>query len=98
MLRYIELDGKVPKHDFKTFSIDHKNYDDAGVILNKDIIVVDFDDYTNVGEVIYNEYPTLKVNTRQGFHLWYKKPKAENIKTPFRNYTDRLTICGAKLD
>ena len=98
MLRFIELDGKVPKHDFKTFSTDHKNYDDAGVILNKDIIVVDFDDYTNVGEVIYNEHPTLKVHTNRGFHLWYKKPKAENIKTPFRNYTDKLTISGAKVD
>ncbi|NMA74436.1 MAG: DNA primase [Bacteroidales bacterium] len=105
MLRYIELDGKVPKHDFKTFSTDHKNYDDAGVILTKDIIVVDFDDdpdkglyYSKIGELIYNDYPTLKVHTRRGFHLWYKKPNVDHIKTPFRNYTDKLTVSGAKVD
>lgn len=98
MLRFIELDGKVPKHDFKTFSTDHKNYDDAGVILNKDIIVVDFDDYTNIGNLIYSSYPTLKVHTTRGFHLWYRKPTTENIKTPFRNYTDKLTVSGAKVD
>lgn len=97
-LKYIELDGKVPKHDFRTFSTDHKNYDDAGVILNKDIIVVDFDDYTNIGGLIYSSHPTLKVHTTRGFHLWYKKPTAENIKTPFRNYTNKLTISGAKVD
>ena len=98
MLRFIELDGKVPKHDFKTFSTDHKNYDDAGVILNKNIIVVDFDDYTDIGGLIYSSHPTLKVHTTRGFHLWYKKPTAENIRTPFRNYTDKLTVSGAKVD
>ncbi|GGN59405.1 MULTISPECIES: phage/plasmid primase, P4 family [Oceanobacillus] len=98
MLRFIELDGKVPKHDFKTFSTDHKNYDDAGVILNKDIIVVDFDDYTDIGGLIYSSHPTLKVHTTRGFHLWYKRPTAENIRTPFRNYTDKLTVSGAKVD
>lgn len=105
MLRYIELDGKVPKHGFETFSTDHKNYDDAGVILNKDIIVVDFDDdpekglyYSKIGELIYNDYPTLKVNTKRGFHLWYKKPNVDHIKTPFRNYTKKLTVSGAKVD
>lgn len=105
MLRYIELDGKVPKHDFRTFSTDHKNYDDAGVILNKDLIVVDFDDdpdkglyYSKIGELIYNQHPTLKVHTTRGFHLWYRKPNVDNIRTPFRNYTDKLTVSGAKVD
>lgn len=105
MLRFIELDGKVPKHDFRTFSTDHKNYDDAGVILTKDIIVVDFDDdpekglfYSRIGDLIFNEYPTLKVYTKRGFHLWYKKPNVDNIKTPFRNYTNKLTVAGVKVD
>lgn len=104
-LKFIELDGKVPKHDFNTFSTDHKNYDDAGVILNKDIIVVDFDDdlskgldYTSAAGHIFNEHPTLKVHTTRGYHLWYRKPKMDNIKTPFRNYTDKLTISGVKVD
>jgi len=97
-LKYIELDGKTPKHDFKTFSTDHKNYDDAGILLNKKIVVVDFDDYINVGEIIYSEFPTLRVNTKRGFHLYYKKPKTENMKTPIRNYTNKLTVSGVKVD
>ncbi len=97
-LKYIELDGKEPKHKLNTFSTDHKNYDDAAVLLNNKIVVVDFDDYTDVGEIIYNEYPTLKVNTNRGFHLWYKKPKTDSISTPIRNYTDKLTVSGVKVD
>lgn len=97
-LKYIELDGKEPRHDFNTFSTDHKNYDDAGILLNNKIVVVDFDDYVDVGERIYNEHPTLRVNTSRGFHLYYKKPKAESMKTPIRNYTKKLTVCGVKVD
>src|SRR5699024_10533777 len=95
---YIELNGKEPKHKLNTFSTDHKNYDDAAILLNNKIVVVDFDDYTDVGELIYNESPTLRVNTNRGFHLWYKKPKTDNINTPIRNYTNKLTVSGAKVD
>ena len=105
MLKYIELDGKAPRHSFDTFSTDHKNYNDAGVILNKDIIVVDFDDdpgqslfYTKIGNIIFDQYPTLRVHTKRGFHLWYKRPNVDNIRTPFRNYTNKLTVSGAKAD
>lgn len=97
-LKYIELNGKEPKYKLNTFSTDHKNYDDAAVLLNNKIVVVDFDDYTDVGELIYNSFPTLKVYTSRGFHLWYKKPKTENMKTPIRNYTNKLTIAGVKVD
>lgn len=98
MLRYIELDGKIPKHDFKTFSTDHKNYDDAGVILNNKIVVIDFDDYNDVGNLIYGLAPTLKVYTDRGFHLYYKRPKTDSIKTPIRNYTNKLVVAGVKVD
>ena len=97
-LKYIELDGKEPKHKLSTFSTDHKNYDDAAILLTNKIVVVDFDDYTDVGELIYNESPTLRVNTKRGFHLWYKKPKTDSINTPIRNYTNKLTVAGAKVD
>lgn len=98
MLKYIELDGKEPKHDFNTFSTDHKNYDDAGVLLNSSVVVVDFDDYIDVGELVYNKFPTLRVNTKRGFHLYYKRPKTEQMKTPIRNYTNKLTVGGVKVD
>ena len=97
-LKYIELNGKEPKHKLNTFSTDHKNYDDAAVLLNNKIVVVDFDDYTDVGELIYNSFPTLKVYTNRGFHLWYKKPKTDSISTPIRNYTNKLTVAGVKVD
>ncbi len=97
-LKYIELDGKEPKHKLNTFSTDHKNYDDAAILLNNKIVVVDFDDYIDVGEIIYNEYPTLRVNTKRGFHLWYTKPKTDSINTPIRNYTNKLTVSGVKVD
>ena len=97
-LKYIELNGKEPKHKLNTFSTDHKNYDDAAILLNNKIVVVDFDGYTDVGELIYNSFPTLKVYTSRGFHLWYKKPKTDSISTPIRNYTNKLTVAGVKVD
>lgn len=98
MLRYIELDGKVPIHGFDTFSTDHKNYKDAGVILNNTIVVVDFDERTEAAEKIFHLYPTLRVHTSRGFHLWYRKPNKETINTPIRNYTNKLTVAGLKVD
>ncbi|MEC5422381.1 phage/plasmid primase, P4 family [Virgibacillus sp. C22-A2] len=100
MIKYIELDGKAPKHDFNTFSTDHKNYKDAGVILNNKVVVVDFDDETTdeysakIGELIYNKYPTIKTKTKRGIHLYYQKPKFVFIK----NWTGKLTNSGVQVD
>lgn len=97
-LRYIELEGKVPKHSFDIFSTDHKAYKDAGVILNKELVVVDFDERSTAANYIYSVYPTLKVETSRGFHLWYKRPKSEQITTPIKNYTKKTTVAGLKVD
>lgn len=97
-LRYIELEQKKPKHSFDIFSTDHKNYKDAGVILTKDIVVVDFDEHSMAADYIYSCYPTLKVETSRGFHLWYKRPATEQIATPIKNYTSKTTIAGIKVD
>lgn len=97
-LRYIELEEKKPKHSFDIFSTDHKNYKDAGVILTKDIVVVDFDTRSDAAEYIYSVYPSLRVETNRGFHLWYKRPKAEGMTTPIKNYTDKTTVAGLKVD
>ncbi|OLN21415.1 DNA primase [Domibacillus antri] len=98
ILKYIELDGKVPKHSFDIFSTDHTNYKDAGVILNTKLVVVDFDERSKAADVIFDTYPTLKVHTSRGFHLWYKRPTTEQISTPIRNYTGKLTVGGVKVD
>jgi len=97
-VKYIELEGKVPKHKFDIFSTDHTNYKDAGVILNKDIVVVDFDEKSQAADKLFETYPTLKVHTNRGFHLWYRRPTTEQINTPIRNYTDKTTVAGIKVD
>ena len=97
-LRYIELENKNPIHSFDIFSTDHKNYKNAGVILTKDIVVVDFDTRSKAADYIYNVYPTLKVETTRGFHLWYKRPKNEGMSTPIKNHTDKTTVAGIKVD
>ncbi|MER2058015.1 MAG: phage/plasmid primase, P4 family [Niallia sp.] len=97
-LRYIELENKNPIHSFDIFSTDHKNYKNAGIILTKDIVVVDFDTRSKAADYIYNVYPTLKVETTRGFHLWYKRPKTEGMSTPIKNHTDKTTVAGIKVD
>lgn len=97
-MRYIELEQKKPKHSFDIFSTDHAAYKDAGVILTKDIVVVDFDERSDAAEYIYSAYPTLRVETSRGFHLWYMRPKSEQITTPIRNYTGKTTVAGLKVD
>lgn len=100
-LKYIELredDPKSPAHSFDIFSTDHTNYNNAGIILNKNIVVVDFDTLSVAAEKVFETYPTLKVHTSRGFHLWYRRPATEQISTPIRNYTDKTTVAGIKAD
>src|SRR5690606_40687600 len=63
-----------------TFSTSHEKYRDAGLILNNKIVVVDFDDNAHVGEAIFRLFPTLKVYSKRGFHLYYRRPKGLIIK------------------
>lgn len=100
-LRYIELEqnSKKPKDSFDIFSTDHVAYKDAGVILTRDIVVVDFDTRSDAAEYIYSVYPTLRVESpNRGFHLWYRRPKSEAMTTPIKNYTDKTTVAGIKVD
>lgn len=94
MLKYIELDGKTPKHTLDIFSTDHTNYQDAAILLNDKVVVVDFDRFTDIGDLIYRKYPTLRVHTSRGYHLYYRKPKTVTIK----NWTQRLTNIGVTVD
>lgn len=60
------------------------------------MIVVDFDDKEsdNIGSFIANKYPTLKVKTSRGIHLYYRKPKHVFIK----NWVGKLTTSGVTVD
>lgn len=79
-----------------TFSTDHKNYKNAAILLDNKTVVVDFDEAESVkvGNFIFNQYPTLKVNTRRGFHLYYRKPKGVYLK----NWVGKLTNSGVVVD
>lgn len=94
MIRYIELDGKVPKHTFNEFATTHEHFKDAGIILNNKVVVVDFDQAVSVAEQIYKEHPTLSVRTTRGIHLYYKRPKGLVIKS----WTGKLTVSGVTAD
>ncbi|ENH96711.1 phage associated DNA primase [Gracilibacillus halophilus YIM-C55.5] len=97
MLKYIELDeDKAPKHKLDTFSTDHANYKHAAILLDNRTVVVDFDDAESarIGNLIYNQHPTLKVHTKRGFHLYYRKPKHVYLK----NWVKKLTNAGIQVD
>ena len=80
MNKYIELnDDKTPKTNFDTIVIDITKIDNAGILLNSNVVLVDFDgDNENekrIIEHIQTKYPTLTVKTDRGVHLYYKRPK-----------------------
>ncbi|NNU89780.1 phage/plasmid primase, P4 family [Anoxybacillus sp. CHMUD] len=94
MIKYIELDGKVPKHSLDIFSTTHEHYHDAAVLLNNSIVVVDFDERNEAIEKLFRLFPTLRVETSRGCHLYYQKPKGVLIK----NWTGKLTVAGMTID
>lgn len=92
LIKYIELDGKVPKHNFDTFSTSHEKYKDAGIILNNKVVVVDFDHAAEVGEAIFRLFPTLKVTSGRGIHLYYRRPTDESMMS-IGNLLMKLKCC-----
>lgn len=94
MIKYIELEGKIPKHNLDIFSTTHEHYEDAAILLNNQIVVVDFDKRNKAIEELFRLFPTLRVESSRGCHLYYKKPKGILIK----NWIDKLTISGIAVD
>ncbi|MCG6183307.1 DUF5906 domain-containing protein [Anoxybacillus sp. LAT_38] len=93
MIKYIELDGKVPKHSLDIFSTTHEHYEDAAILLNSSIVVVDFDERNEAIEKLFRLFPTLRVETSRGCHLYYQKPKIL-----IKNWTGKLTVAGMTVD
>lgn len=79
--KFIELEAgtKKPLHSFDEFVTDITNIDNAGILIPKDIVVVDFDSNREIAEKILNLFPTFAVKTARGAHLYYKLPKKHNI-------------------
>lgn len=99
MNKYIELnDDKTPKTNFDTIVIDITKIDNAGILLNSNVVLVDFDgDNENekrIIEHIQTKYPTLTVKTDRGVHLYYKRPKELKVSAG----TDKITVGGFQVD
>lgn len=99
MLKFIELDeNKKPINTFDIFSTTCKHMKNAGVLLNNNVVVIDFDnDNENENKIInyiIQRYPTLYIKTRRGIHLYYSKPKDIIVKSG----ADKITVGGFQVD
>lgn len=103
MLKFLKLDDKkVPLEGFDVTYTSLEKLDNAGIKLNGKTVVVDFDAHNEeeqkrlnkIIDYIYSRYPTFKVNTTRGVHLYYRIPKGLLIK----NWTAQTTMYGFKVD
>lgn len=99
MLKFLELnEEKQPVTTFDTTYTDLNKLDNAGLLLNSKVVVVDFDnDNINEDNIInYFEthHPTLTVKTSRGKHFYYSIPDGVTIK----NGADKVTLGGFQVD
>lgn len=99
MLKFLELnDDKQPVTSFDTTYTSLDKLDNAGLLLNSKVVVVDFDnDNVNEGGIIEyftQRYPTLTVKTSRGIHFYYSTPNNLGIK----NGADKITVGGFQVD
>lgn len=99
MLKYIELhDDKTPIGKFDNFLLDYESVDNAGLLLNSKIVVVDFDgdnsDEAKIVDYLMQHFPTQMVRTTRGTHLYYRVPTGVTIK----NGADKITVGGFQAD
>lgn len=99
MLKFIELnENKQPTTSFDTTYTSLEKLNNAGLLLNNRVVVVDFDaDNENEAEIINyfkTHYPTLTVKTSRGYHFYYSKPEDITIK----NGADKITTGGFQVD
>ena len=100
MNKYIELNAQ--KQAITKFNVNYPTMDslqNAGLLLNPDTIVVDFDGDNqakeqSIIEYIKNTYPTLNVETTRGIHFYYKKPQEITVKS----VSDVITTSGFQVD
>lgn len=79
-------------------------FEDAGLKIPNTVVVVDFDNHDNDKEIdkklkliidyFDKNYPTFKVETNSGYHLYYRKPKGLSIK----NWNKTTTTYGIPVD
>ena len=103
MLKYLKLDNeKKPVEGFDVTYTSLDKLDNAGIKLNNKTVIVDFDAHTkeeqeklkSVVAYITAKYPTFKVKTTRGVHLYYRVPNGLTVK----NWTAQMTTLGFKVD
>jgi len=99
MLKFIELnEEKQPVTSFDITYTSLDKLDNAGLLLNNKVVVVDFDnDNDNENGIIgyfIQHYPTLTIKTTRGIHFYYSKPSDVVIK----NGADKITVGGFQVD
>lgn len=106
VLNFIKLHPgkKAPNQkSLDDYYTDVSKLDDAAVLLNNETVVVDFDEFPEIGREIANQYPTFTVETEKGIHLYYKKPQQINghpvvIKNWSGKKTAHITNVGCMVD
>ena len=99
MLKFLELnEKKQPITNFDTTYTSLDKLENAGLLLNNKVVVIDFDNDNNNENKIINyfkqHYPTLTIKTTRGIHFYYSKPQNLTIK----NGADKITIGGFQVD
>ena len=99
MLKFLELnDQKQPVTSFDITYTSLDKLENAGLLLNNKVVVVDFDnDNVNEDKIINyfkQHYPTLTIKTTRGTHFYYSIPNGVTIK----NGADKITVGGFQVD
>ena len=99
MLKFLELnEQKQPVTSFDTTYTSLDKLDNAGLLLNNKVVVVDFDNdnanENNIIDYFKQHYPTLTIKTTRGIHFYYSKPAGVTIK----NSADKITVGGFQVD
>ena len=98
-VKFLELkDNKQPLTKFNVLHDSYDNLRNAGLMLNEKVVVVDFDGDNKCEEKIINFFseffPTLKIKTNRGYHLYYSVPK----NCVVRNNSDAICVGGFQID
>ncbi len=100
MLEYVELkEDKSPISLRKKYN-GFEDLENAGVLLNDNVVLIDFDnDNVNEDKIINyidTTYPTLKVITTKGVHFYYSLP--QNLILKKKSMIDTITVGGFQVD
>ncbi len=102
MVNYVKLEPGQKKPDQKSLDDFYTNLtklNDAAILLNPETVVVDFDEYPEIGYLMLDKYPTLAFETTRGIHLYFKRPSQINgHKVLLKNWVKKVTVIGATVD